>query len=85
MGARPDSTNPWSGPRLPKQSIRGPRSDDPVYDPSSGGCFNCGDKAGVMEFILTRNGHTAGHWRLCGPCFEWGNVRDPQATDPLTA
>lgn len=84
MGARPGSDNPWSGPRL-KQSIREPRTDDPDYDPSKGGCFNCGDKAGVMEFILVRKYVPAGHWRLCGPCWEWGNVRDPRDTDPLTA
>lgn len=79
MGARSDPTNPWSGPRLP----RTPEPDP--YDPARGGCFNCGEKTGVMEFGLLRDGKNAGRWRLCGPCFEWGNARDPQDTDPLAA
>lgn len=75
-----------SGPRLAgRPRIAGPRADEEPFDPTNGACFNCGDKVGVMEFVLARNFQAAGHWRLCGPCWEWGNVRDPRDTDPLTA
>lgn len=70
-----------SGPRH-----RPPPNPDPDhYNPAKGGCMCCGDREGVLEFALLRNGKPAGRWRLCGPCWEWGNPRNPQEADPLTA
>lgn len=58
-----------SGPR----QHRPPSDPDPgYYDPKRGGCMNCGDKVGVMQFALVRKGKPAGRWNLCEPCYLWG-------------
>jgi len=74
-----------SGARFPRKPIYGPRLDEPPYDPTNGGCFGCGEKAGVMTFGLVFVGRPAGIWRLCEPCYLWGNRRDPRDADPLSA
>ncbi len=65
-----------SGPRHHKTL---PSELAPV-DPAAGGCFNCGDKGGkLMDFRLVHvpTGRAAGHWRLCQPCWEWGQGAGP--------
>lgn len=68
-----------SGPR-PNLS---PTPELDYYDPAKRICFNCGERVGIMDFVLVHKGAVAGHWRLCGPCWSWGNPPDRQAADPL--
>ena len=68
-----------AGPHLP--------SGGPDFDPGNGGCFNCGDKGVKLtdfQLVHVATGKHAGHWRLCDPCWSWGNPRDPRETDPLS-